>query len=199
MSWIDKVPAWVIPLVQEYAVPDDAQVQTGIDFDTFEDGDGSESSQEASFSMSYPGLVPSYSLEPIVTPQTGGLLYVLKAKKGVGFYGCKTDIISYESKKINSWTFPIERKNFGWISLGREDTVLTDKRIAYASEVHLCVPATLLLLNYDDQFDQENLFNSADKLCATDINAQLSPTVKVTFTPLPVWEVWAVRFFSESQ
>lgn len=195
MSWITKVPAWVIPLVQAYVIPDDAQVQTGVDFDSFDGGDGDEVSVNQNFTLSYPGLVPSYALEPILQPQTNGVQYILKAKKSVGFYGCKTEVVSYDPKRINSWEFPLERKQFGWLTLGRGSFVMSDDRIAYANQIHTCVSATLLLLNYDDQFNTENLFNSADKLTATHVNVRLSPTVKIRVTPLPTWEVWALRFF----
>lgn len=199
MSWITQVPAWVIPLLQAYLIPDDAAVQVGVDFDSFGGGDGTETSTGQNFSMSYPGLVPSYALEPIVQPQTNGIQYILKAKKAVGFYGVKTEVISYESNRINRWEFPIDRKQFGWISLGRQNYVMSDDRIAYAQQIHTCVPATLLLLNYDDQFNSENLLNSADKLTATQVHARLSPTVKIQVTPLPTWEVWAIRFFRENE
>lgn len=195
MSWITKVPAWVVPLLQEYAIPDDAAVQVGVDFDSFDDGDGSETSVGQDFTMSYPGIVPSYAVEPIVQPTTGGLNYILKAKKSVGFYGIKSTVTSYDSKRINSWEFPLERKQFGWLTLSRGDGVLHDGRIAYAKQYHVSISATLLLLNYDDEFNSENLLNSADKLTANRIDARLSPTVKVRFTPLPCWEVWAIKFF----
>lgn len=195
MSWVTKVPAWVLPLVQAYVIPDDAQVQVGVDFDSFDGGDGAETSQTQNFTVSYPGIVPSYALEPIIQPQTNGINYILKAKKGVGFYACKTEVVSYDPKRINSWEFPLDRKNFGWITLGRGLDVMSDNRIAYSKQIHTCIPATLLLLNYDDQFNTENLLNSADKLAATHINMRLSPTVRVRVTPLPTWEVWAIRFF----
>lgn len=197
MSWVSKVPAWVLPLVQEYAVPDDATVQVGVDFDSFDGGDGDSVSTVQNFTSVYPGIVPSYSLEPIVQPTTGGLNYILKAKKSVGFYAIKTEVVDYDSKRINSWEFPLERKNFGYVSIGRGDYVMFDGRIAYSKQIHLSLPATLMLLNYDDQFDSSNLLNSADKLTATRMDARLSPTVKVRFTPLPTWEVWALRWFQE--
>ena len=198
MSWFTKVPAWVIPLLQAYVIPDDASVQTGVDFDSFDGGDGAEVSINQDFTLAYPGIIPSYALEPVIQPQTDGIQYILKAKKSVGFYACKTEVVSYNQSRINSWEFPLDRKQFGWVTLGRGSTVMSDDRIAYGRQIHTCVPATLLLLNYDDQFNTENLFNSADKLTATHVNARLSPTVKVRFTPLPTWEVWAVRFFQSN-
>lgn len=197
MSWVSKVPAWVIPLLQAYVIPDDATVTTGVDFDSFDGGDGSEVSINQDFTLAYPGIVPSYALEPIIQPQTSGIRYILKAKKSVGFYACRTEVLSYEQARVNRWEFPIDRKQFGWVTLGRGGTVLSEERIAYALQIHTCIPATLLLLNYDDEFNTENLFNSADKLTATHVNARMSPTVKVRFTPLPTWEVWAINFFRE--
>lgn len=195
MSWITKVPAWVVPLLQEYVIPDDAVVQTGVDFDSFDAGDGDELSLGTQFSMSYPGVVPSYSLEPILQPTTQGIIYILKAKKGVGFYGCRTEVTQFENSRINYWEFPITQRKFGWLTLGRSSGVMSEHRISFVKQIHLCVPATLLLLNYDDQFNTENLFNSADALVANTVHAQLSPTVKIRCTPLPTWEVWAVKFF----
>jgi hypothetical protein len=198
MSWFDTVPAWVLQLLQEYAIPDDAQVQTGVDFDAWGSDDGATTSTTSQFTADYPGIVPSYSLEPVIIPQTTGVQYILKAKKGVGFYACKTEVISYEAGRINSWEFPLDQKKFGWLTLGRSGTVLSEHRITYAKQIHTCTPALLLLLNYDDQFNPANLLNSADKLTATQIAVRLSPTVKIRYSFLPTWEVWAVSFFRQS-
>lgn len=198
MSWISQVPAWVIPLLQAYVIPDNATVQSGVDFDSFDAGDGDETSVSQQASLSYPGLIPSYSLEPIVIPTTNGVNYTLKAKKGVGFYGCKTEVISYDENRINRWEFPITQRKFGWITIGRESGVLSEHRISFVKQFHLCKEALFLLLNYDDQFDTTNFLNSADKLVATQLHAQLSPTVRVKFRFLPTWEVWAVKFFQSN-
>lgn len=198
MSWISQVPAWVIPLLQAYVIPDNATVQSGVDFDSFDSGDGDETSVNEQVSLSYPGLVPSYALEPILIPATNGINYILKAKKGVGFYGCKTEVISFDESRINRWVFPIVQRKFGWMTLGRDSGVISEHRISFAKQIHVCEPATLLLLNYDDQFDTSNLLNSADKLTATKVYAQLSPTVKVKFRFLPTWEVWAIKFFQSN-
>lgn len=195
MSWISQVPAWVIPLLQAYVIPDNATVQVGVDFDSFDSGDGDETSTTTQVSLSYPGLVPSYALEPVLIPTTNGINYVLKAKKGVGFYGCKTEVVSFDENRINRWVFPIVQRKFGWLTLGRDSGVMSEHRISFVKQIHVCEPATLLLLNYDDQFDTSNLLNSADKLTATKLYAQLSPTVKIKFRFLPTWEVWAVKFF----
>lgn len=195
MSWIEQIPAWVIPLVQEYVIPDDASVQTGVDFDSFDGGDGDEISLGKQLSVAYPGIVPSYSVEPIVIPTTGGLNYVIKAKKAVGFYGCKTEVTTFEDSRINYWDFPITQRKFGWLTINRGQKVLSEHRISFVQQIHVCKEALLLLLNYDDQFNPTNLLNSADKLCATQVYAQLSPTVKVSVSFLPTWEVWALSFF----
>lgn len=198
MTWQTRVASWVIPLLADYAIPDDAQVITGVEFGTLDDATSPRVLQGSVLQADYPGLIPDYSLDPEISPTTGGNQYNLKAKKAVGFYGVDCDVLSYNDKKINKWTFPLVRRNFGFIALSRFSTVAADFPLHYENQYHFAEAIQALALNYDDDFSTSNLFNSVDKFCLTKVSVFLYPEVVLQIRFLPIWEVWAVRFLQSS-
>lgn len=195
MTWQTKVASWVIPLLAEYAIPDDAAVITGVEFGTLDDATAPQTLQGDVLQADYPGIVPDFSLDPEITPTTGGTQYNLKAKKAVGFYGVDCDVISYDDKRLNKWTFPLLRRNFGYVALSRFTTVVHDQPLHYSAQFVIAEAVQALALNYDDDFSTSNLFNSVDKFCLTKISVFLYPEVVLRVRFLPIWEVWAIRFF----
>lgn len=198
MTWQSKVASWVIPLLADYAIPDDAQVITGVEFGTLDDATGATVLQGSVLQADYPGLVPDFSLDPEINPTTGGTQYNLKAKKAVGFYGVDCDVLSYNDKRLNKWTFPLTRRNFGYIAMSRYSTVAADFPLHYENQYHFAEAIQALALNYDDDFSVSNLFNSVDKFCLTKVSVFLYPEVVLQVRFLPIWEVWAIRFFQNS-
>lgn len=194
MTWQTKVASWVIPLLADYAIPDDAQVITGVEFGTLDDATSPKVLQGSTLQADYPGLVPDYSLDPEITPTTNGTQYNLKAKKAVGFYGIDCDVLSFNDKRLNKWTFPLVRRNFGYIALSRYSTVAADFPLHYENQYHFAEAIQALALNYDDDFSTSNLFNSVDKFCLTKVSVFLYPEVVLQVRFLPIWEVWAIRF-----
>jgi hypothetical protein len=194
MTWQTKVASWVIPLLADYVIPDDAQIVTGVEFGTLDDATSPTVLQGSVLQADYPGLIPDYSLDPEITPTTSGTQYNLKAKKAVGFYGVDCDVLSYDDKRLNKWTFPLTRRNFGYVALSRYSTVAYDAPLHYANQYHIAESVQALALNYDDDFSVSNLFNSVDKFCLTKVSAFLYPEVVLQVRFLPIWEVWAVRF-----
>lgn len=199
MTWQSKVASWVIPLLADYAIPDEATVITGVEFGTLDDATGAKVLQGNVLQADYPGLIPDYSLDPEITPTTGGTQYNLKAKKAVGFYGVDCDVLSYNDKRLNKWTFPLTRRNFGYIAMSRYSTVAADFPLHYENQYHFAEAIQALALNYDDDFSVSNLFNSVDKFCLTKVSVFLYPEVVLQVRFLPIWEVWAIRFFQNSQ
>ena len=195
MTWQTRVASWVLPLVADYAIPDDAQVITGIEFATLDDGTGDVVLQDSKTEHDYPGIVPDFSLDPEITPTTGGSQYNLKAKKAVGFYGVDCSVVSYDDTRLNKWVFPLLRRNFGFIALARYSTIMYDAGLHYSEQYHVSEAVQSLVLNYDDDFSTANLFNSADKFCLTKVAVFLYPSVVLRVRFLPIYEVWAIRFF----
>lgn len=198
MSWLTTVPSWVIPLLADYIVPDDATVVTGVEFGTLDDATGRQNLDKDKLQADYPGIVPDYSLDPEINPTTEGVQYNLKAKKAVGFYGVDCTVIDYNDSRLNKWTFPLVRRNFGHIALSRYSTVAVDKPIHYENQFVFAEAIQALALNYDDDFSISNLFNSVDKFCLTKVSVFLYPDIILRVAFLPIWEVWAVRFFQSS-
>jgi hypothetical protein len=197
VAWQQKVASWVIPLLTEYAIPDDASVQTGVDFASLDDAGGAVNFTVEEGTGGFPGLIPNYSVIAELNPTTNGIDYILKARKAVGFYGLLATVLSYEPNRINNWRFPIDRKQFGYLTISRDSKVLYNAPMSYSRQYHLVDTVISLLSNYDEQFFTKDLFNSADKLCATTYEFVTSPTVRMRFAPLPIWEVWALRWFQQ--
>lgn len=197
MTWQTKVASWVIPLLADYAIPDDATIITGVEFGTLDDATGAKVLQGTTLQADYPGLIPDYSLDPEITPTTEGSQYNLKAKKAVGFYGIDCDVLSFNDKRLNKWTFPLTRRNFGYIAMSRYSTVAADFPLHYENQYHFAEAIQALALNYDDDFSVSNLFNSVDKFCLTKVSAFLYPEVVLQVQFLPIWEVWAIRFYQQ--
>lgn len=197
MSWITKVPAWVIPLLTEYVVPDNATVITGVEFGKLGNPDGVVNLSGQNRTATYPGLIPNYSLVPEVSPQTTGVQYNLKARKAVGFYGVVTDVLSFPSNRLNSWNFPLVRRNFGHMSISKGLFVAHDEPLHYQEQIIIATGITQVAINYDDDFSLSNLFNDADAFALDRFDCFLYPDVVLQVGFLPIWEVWAVRFFRE--
>ena len=195
MTWQTKVASWVIPLVSQYAIPDDAQVITGVEFGTLEDAEGAVTLNSTRLQARYPGLVPDFTLDPEITPTTSGTQYNLKVKKGVGFYGVLCEVLSFDEKRLNSWTFPLERRNFGHLALSRGESVAESLPLHYEEQYHFSLAIQALSLNYDDDFSTQVLTNSVDKMSLDTVSVFLYPSVILRVSFLPIWEVWAIRFF----
>lgn len=195
MAWQTKVAAWVIPLVAEYAIPDDATVITDVELGKLGSATAGITLEGDTHTVEFPGLIPNYSVEPIIEAKTGGFQYTVKALKAVGFYGIYTEVLVYESKRFNSWVFPIDRKQFGYCAIARGNIVLSYESIGYSQQIHTSDSVLSLVSNYDDQFDTNNVFNSADKFVCTHAHLFLFPTVRMRVSFLPVYEVWGLRFF----
>lgn len=194
MTWQTRVAAWVVPLLAEYAVPDDATVLSDVELGSLGSATSGITFSDTEKTLQYPGLIPNYSVEPIILPQTVGVQYTIKALKAVGFYGVTTEVLTYEPKRLNSWRFPIDRKQFGFVAVGRGDVVISSQSIGYAKQVVVSESVVSLVTAYDDQFDSRNVFNSADKFACTAAHFYLSASVELRVSFLPIYEVWAVRF-----
>jgi len=199
MTWITKVPAWVLPLLTEYVVPDNATVITGVEFGKLGNPDGITNLSGNNLTAEYPGLIPNYSLVPEVQLQTTGTQYNLKARKAVGFYGVVTDVISYDDTRLNKWTYPLIRRNFGHCSLSKGLFVAHDEPLHYREQIIIATGITQVAINYDDDFSIENLFNDVDAFALDRFDCFLYPGIILQVGFLPILEVWAVRFFRTAE
>ena len=195
MTWQTKVAAWVIPLLGEYLIPDDAQVISGVGFASIDAAESGIASSDATFTAEFPGLIPNFSVEATIVPTTGGFLYDLKAKKAIGFHGVVTTVLSYIPEKFNNWVFPLVRRNFGYIALSRGDVVSLHQSILYQRQAHLDSSIFSIAANYDEQLNASNLTNSVDKIALTKASVFQYPSARTRISFLPIWEEWAVRFF----
>lgn len=199
MSWITKVPAWVIPLLTDYLVPDNATAITGVEFGKFGNPVGLTTLSGDIRTAEYPGLVPDFSFIPEISPQTSGTQYNLKARKAVGFYGVITDVVSFDETRINRWNYPLVRRNFGHCSLSKGLFVAHDEPLHYQEQIIISVGTTQVAINYDDQFSIESLLNDVDAYALSRFDCFLYPSVVLLVGFLPIWEVWVVKFFREQQ
>lgn len=195
MTWQSKVASWVIPLLGDFVIPDDAQVITGIEYASLDEPVSPQVLSGQNLTAEYPGLIPNYSTDFEINPQTTGAQYNLKALKAVGFYGFLAEVVSYNDKKLNKWTFPLVRRNFGFASMSRNDIVASDKPLHYSKQFHFNDAVIALVQNYDDDFAITDLSNAVDQFTLNRVDVFLYPEVVLRVSFLPIWEVWAVRFF----
>lgn len=195
MAWQSEVASWVIPLLGDYVIPDDAQVITEIKYATLEEAQSPQILSGQMLTAEYPGLIPNYSVDPEINPQTTGVQYNLKALKAVGFYGFQADVVSYNENRLNKWTFPLVRRNFGFIAMSRSGVVASDQPLHYGSEYHFNDAVIALSANYDNDYRISDLTNEVDQYVLNRVDAFLYPDVVLRVSFLPIWEVWAVRFF----
>lgn len=199
MTWQSKVASWVIPLLGDYVIPDDATVITEIKYATLDEAQSPQILSGQNLTAEYPGLIPNFSVEPEINPQTNGVQYNLKALKAVGFYGFQAEVVSYEDKRLNKWTFPLLRRNFGFIAMSRNGIVASDQPLHYGSEYHFNDAVIALSANYDNDYRISDLTNEVDKYVLNRVDAFLYPDVVLRVSFLPIWEVWAVRFFQSNE
>lgn len=195
MTWQTRVAAWVVPLLSEFLIPDDASVESGVEFATLDDAESGFTSDEPTFTADFPGVIPNLSLDPEITPTTGGLLYNLKAKKAIGFHGVLSTVVSFDPEKLNRWTFPFVRRNFGFLALARGEIVSLAESIIFQQQFHLDNAVLGLAANYDEELSPTALTNSVDKAALTKVAVFQYPSVRTRISFLPIWEVWAVKFF----
>lgn len=195
MAWQSKVAAWVIPLLGDYAIPDEATVITEIKYGTLEENLSSQILQGQVLTAEYPGLIPNFSTDVEINPQTNGAQYNLKALKAVGFYGIQCDVVTYDDTRLNKWTFPLLRRNFGHIAMSRNGVVVSDQPLHYGAQYHLNDSVISLASNYDNDYRISDLTNEVDKYVLNRVDAFLYPGVVLQVSFLPIWEVWAVRYF----
>jgi len=198
MTWQSKVASWVIPLIGDYVIPDDATVITEIKYATLDEAESPQILSGEILTAEYPGLIPNYSVDPEINPQTNGVQYNLKALKAVGFYGFQADVVSYNENRLNKWTFPLIRRNFGFIAMSRNGIVASDQPLHYGSEYHFNDAVIALSANYDNDYRISDLTNEVDKYVLNRVDAFLYPEVILRVSFLPIWEVWAVRFFQSN-
>lgn len=198
LTWQTKVASWVLPFLQGYAVPDNATVTSSVEFGNLTSATGKRTLQGINLTAEYPGLIPDISVSPIITPTNGGMQYVINLRKGVGFYGIVTEVASFDEKRVNKWTFPLIRRNFGHLSMSRGIIVGESNSIHYQKQYHFCASALALVSNYDVQYSGDSITNDADKFCLNRVDAFLYPEVVLEISFLPIWEGWAVKFFRQS-
>lgn len=198
MTWQTKVASWVIPLLGDYVIPDDAAVITEIKYATLDEAESPQILSGQNLTAEYPGLIPNYSVEPEINPQTTGVQYNLKALKAVGFYGVQADVVSYNDTRLNKWTFPLLRRNFGFMAMSRNSIVASDQPLHYGAQYHFNDAVISLSSNYDNDYRISDLTNAVDKYVLNRVDAFLYPDVVLRVSFLPIWEVWAVRYFQSN-
>lgn len=195
MGWQSIVPNWVLSLAASYAIPDDAVFVTGIKVEALSSPRTPQETYGASeVTLDYPGFIPDFDTKFHIETETEGISYELQFRKAVGFYGVLCEVVNYDDTKLNKWAFPLLRRNFGFVSLSRNNSVIADKPIHYGSQYITCEAVLGTLGLYKDDFNQAKLLNNADDYVANRVSLFLYPSVSVRVSFLPVYEVWAVNF-----
>jgi hypothetical protein len=198
MPWQTKVPLWVLQVVGEFIIPDDSEFTTSSTLQKLDDAVNPVSSSASTFTFDFPGLIPNVSLKSEYVPTTNGFNITLRVAKAVGFYGVLTTILSFDPKRLNDWTFPLERRNFGYLALSRQDKVSLNQPIHYSRQYHIDDSVVGLASNYDIERTETTLTNAIDKYALDRISGFQYPSVTTRIAFLPIQEEWAVRFFQKN-
>ena len=199
MTWQTKVPLWVLNLAANFLIPDDASLTTGIKYATLDQLTDAQDFNTQTNQANYPGFIPNYSFLPETEPTTDGVNWKIQFLKAVGFYGIKTEVLAFEPSRLNQWNFPLERRQFGFITLSRSAGVLLSEPLSYSEQFFIAEGVLSLLSVYNDTFGINKLFNKADDFVCNLVSFYVNPTVNLRIAFLPVWEVWQLAFFqSES-
>jgi len=197
MAWNTKVPLWVLNLAAGFVIPDDAGLTSGIKIASLEESTDPQSFTLQTGQGDYPGVIPNYSVVPETEVTTEGVDWKIQFRKAVGFYGVKVEITSYDSTKLNQWNFPLDRKQFGFMTVSRDDAVILSEPISYSKQFFISDGILSILSGYNDQFGISKLFNKADDFVANLFSFYVNPSCAVRVTFLPIWEVWQLAFFQE--
>lgn len=197
MPWQTKVPFWVVQAVSAYIIPDDTDFATSSSFQKLDDAVDSVQSSENTYTHDYPGLIPNISLKTEIVPTTGGANISLIASKAIGFYGVLSEVVSFDAKKLNDWTFPLERRNFGFLALSRGDKVSLNQPVHYAKQYHIDSGIAVLASNYDVERTSTTISNDINEFALNKVSGFQYPTVVTRIGFLPIQEEWAVKFFQE--
>ena len=84
------------------------------------------------------------------------------------------------------------------MSMSKGLFVAHDEPLHYQEQIIIATGITQVAINYDDDFSLENIFNDADAFALDRFDCFLYPDVVLQVGFLPIWEVWAVRFFQAS-
>lgn len=198
MAWNTKVPLWVINLAANFLIPDDAALTSGIKYGKLSDAVSSQDFAEQTGQAQYPGFVPNYSVFPETETTTEGVNWKIQFLKAVGFYGIRVTVLGFDATKINQWNFPLVRRQFGFVTLSRDDVVLVSEPLSYSEQFFIADSVLSLLSGYNDTFGISKLFNEADKFVCNLVSFYVNPTVQIQIKFLPVWEVWQLSFFQTS-
>lgn len=198
MNWQTKVPIWVLQLASNLVIPEDATFETGIKYALLESSVDQQVFTNQTGQGFYPGLIPNYSVVPEFETTTEGINTSFQFRKAVGFYGIQVEVVGYDTKKINQWNFPLDRKQFGFLSLSKQDFVVLSEPISYAKQLFISDPILSVLSGYNDTFGITKLFNKANEVSLDAVSFYVNPTVQLAVSFLPIWEVWAVKFFQQS-
>lgn len=195
MPWQTKVPLWVLRLVGDYIIPEDTAFVTNSKFQKLDSAIDAVVSDQPTYTHRYPGLVPDVRVSVDTIPTVGGLEISLEFVKGIGFYGVVSSILSYDAKRLNAWTFPLDRKNFGYIALSRGDRVSLNQPVHYKEQFHIDAGVSVVASNYDVERARGDLLNDIDEFALTEVHGFQYPGVRTQISFLPILEVWAVKFF----
>ena len=191
------LPLWVSQLLLGYVVPSEVEANTKIVIGSLVDSKGLKEVSGMAGTLYYPGLVPDFSIAPVIEPTFNGLNYKILLKKAVGFYGVSFHASEYDPKKFNKWTFPVTRLNFGYMAFLSTDSVVSASSIHYEKQRILCDPVMNALTPVMLQHESDDLLVDADVHCCTSIAYQLAVPMTCRFSFHPVYERWQIKWFEE--
>ena len=194
-----NLPSWVTGLLLGYFIPAEVEVKTKITLASYASNFDSHEGAGLQGVFNYPGFFPNFSVQVNVETLTSGASYNAFLFKAVGFYGMRIEVFDYDQKHFNDWAYPIERKNFGYMSFSVGNDVLHTQPIHFNLMIAQSVEVTTRAMMAAQSHDPNSLSVAAQSCCATRCEYTLYKPASIRFHVLPVFEAWEVSWFVDNE
>lgn len=190
-----SLPSWVSGLLIGYFIPEEVDVRTKISLGTYGGNYKGYTGTSQQGVHNYPGLFPDYSVQVNIEVLTTGASYNALLLKAVGFYGLIVRVFDYNQKHFNDWSYPIERRNFGYMSISIGENVIHAEPIHFNKVIAQSLEVTTRTMAAMQSHDPNSLTVAAELCCANRYEYTLYKPASIEFKILPVLEVWELSWF----
>lgn len=190
----NKLPFWVAQLLSGYILPDEVGVKTSIAMGNFLGSGSPIVRTDMSFVGDYPGAIPDFSVNANVEPMVTHVSYNIELKKAVGFVGFVAEVSDYNQAHFNDWSFPVERRNFGYMAFSNNDNIASPQPIHFKQSLLLSHEAMTRTAYAKMAHDTQSLLVAAEHACMNGYAFTLYKQATIRLKPIPVYEVWEVSW-----
>ena len=196
---VTSLPLWIQSLLVGYVVPEEVSVKTAIRLGDLRSRSGTTTQSSLYGDLSFPGLIPDFSVALESVPTVTSMVYSMFVKKAVGFYGITFKALDYDKTKFNDWSFPVERRNFGFMAFLKDSDVVEASALHYENQIILADSIVDVLTPVIAYHDPSDLIIKAEGYCCSRIVYQMAREFTYEFSFIPCYEVWEIGWVSDGE